>query len=271
MSQILFDERADFSVEKGIFKQPMPMMHYHNTFELYFLVNGEREYFLENKFYKVLQGDIVLIPGNVLHRTAGKGASRILVYFSREALFEYFSENLINALPLDGSLVFRPDENVRRQIERELEILSGELQGGSVSRESKALCAISLVKILALIKQSENRYGFETYADGRIGDIVRYINDNYTEIDDIEQIAEKFYISKYHLCRIFNKNLGISLISYLNTIKIRGAVELMQSTDLNLTQIATRCGFNSSSYFCKVFKSEKGQTPAAYRRQINSK
>ena len=271
MSQILFDERADFSVEKGILKQPMPMMHYHNTFELYYLVNGEREYFLENKFYKVLQGDIVLIPSNVLHRTAGKGASRILVYFSRETLCKYFSESLLSALPLDSSLVFRPDENVRRQIERELDTLSCELQSKDTRRDAEALSAVSLVKILALIRQSENRYSFDTYADGRIGDIVRYINDNYTEIDDIEQIAEKFFISKYHLCRIFNKNLGISLISYLNTIKIRSAIELMRNGQLNLTQIATRSGFNSSSYFCKVFKSEKGVTPATFRRQMNSK
>ena len=46
----------------------------------------------------------------------------------------------------------------------------------------------------------------------------------------------------------------------------------MQSEQrLTLTEIATRCGFNSSSYFCKVFKNEKGVSPAAYRKGLAHK
>lgn len=268
MSQIAFDHRDEFSVEKGVGKHPMPRMHYHNTYELYYLINGEREYFLENKFYKVTRGDLFLIPSNVLHRTAGKGASRILVYFSKEALEEFFSDRMIKTLLSDTHTVFRGEESVRKEIEKELERILLETKNNPNGENTKTYCAVSLCKILSLVKQSKNLYTPNTYADGRIGDIVRYINGHYAEIDGIGQIAEKFYVSKYHLCRIFNKSIGVPLISYLNTIKIRGAIELMKNEELNLTQIATRCGFNSSSYFCKVFKDEKGQTPAAFRRKM---
>ena len=97
--------------------------------------------------------------------------------------------------------------------------------------------------------------------------MVKYINENYNQITDIEEIAEHFFISKFHLCRIFNKNLGIPLITYLNTIKIREACTLICQGRLNLTEIAIRCGFNSSSYFCKVFKNEKGLSPTEYKKQ----
>jgi AraC-like DNA-binding protein len=45
----------------------------------------------------------------------------------------------------------------------------------------------------------------------------------------------------------------------------------MQNEKLNLTEIATRSGFNSSSYFCKVFKAEKGVSPTVYRKNLRGK
>ncbi|MBQ2757125.1 MAG: helix-turn-helix transcriptional regulator, partial [Clostridia bacterium] len=125
-----------------------------------------------------------------------------------------------------------------------------------------------LLHLLLSLTHAPNHYVQADFSDKRIADIVRYINEQYGTIESIDEIAERFYISKYHLCRIFNKNLGVSLISYLNTIKIRAAIELMQSTHLNITDIATRSGFNSSSYFCKVFTDEIGLSPTAYRKKL---
>ena len=65
----------------------------------------------------------------------------------------------------------------------------------------------------------------------------------------------------------FKKNLGISLITYLNTIKIRNACRMIKEGCSNLTEVAMQCGFNSPSYFCKVFKKEIGISPTDYRRR----
>jgi two-component system response regulator YesN len=62
--------------------------------------------------------------------------------------------------------------------------------------------------------------------------------------------------------------LGISLVSYLNTIKIKEACKLIKSGCTNMTQVAIQSGFNSSSYFCKVFKKEKGISPTEFRKAI---
>ena len=64
---------------------------------------------------------------------------------------------------------------------------------------------------------------------------------------------------------MFAKELGVSLISYVNMIKIRAACAMLEANKLSLTEIALECGFNSSSYFCKVFKREVGVSPKAYR------
>ncbi|MBE6664928.1 MAG: helix-turn-helix domain-containing protein [Ruminococcaceae bacterium] len=266
MPQTIDTPIPDFYIEKAVGKATMPHMHDHRAYELYYLCRGEREYFIGDQFYKIGEGDTVLIPPDLLHRTAGKGATRFLLYFSEDFLRRFFTDEMLSALPLESPLVFRPSETLRSDIEEELGAMLTEYADGAEHFSASRLC-----RLLLIIANTPNGYTSTPFPDQRIGQIVRYINEHYSEISDIEQIADRFFISKYHLCRTFNKNLGLPLISYLNTIKIRAAAELMQNEKLNLTEIATRSGFNSSSYFCKVFKAEKGVAPTIYRKNLQSK
>jgi AraC-like DNA-binding protein len=262
-------ESADFFIEKDLFTGAMGAMHHHASLELYYLVKGEREYFIEDAFFKLTEGDMVLIPQNLLHRTAGKGASRFLVYFSEALLQKFFTEGALAPLLSNRPCVFRPDETERARISMIFSSLLSEYTRAEreQSPPSEPLVAGYLYQLLFTMTYGNNTYVPHEYADERIAQVVRYINENYNHITDIEEIAEHFFISKFHLCRIFNKNLGIPLVTYLNTIKIREACTLIKEGHLNLTEIAIRCGFNSSSYFCKVFKSEKGLSPTEYKKQ----
>lgn len=260
---------ADFYIEKEVCRAPLLNMHHHRNYELYYMVKGEREYFIEDRFFKVAAGDLVLLPRKVLHRTAGEGGLRYLVHFSGKFLEKFFSKAVLD--PMMGGLpfVFRPEE---RECERILPILEGMHQEYTKGQRenvepNETLLAGYLYQLLFIMAYTENRYVPYNYSDERITKIIQYINENYSEINDIEQIAEQFYVSKFHLCRFFKKNLGISLITYLNAIKIRQACAMIKNGNDSLTQIAMRCGFNSSSYFCKVFKSEQGISPTEYKKR----
>ena len=269
MAQIKFVEVDDFFVEKDIFKSPMRNMHHHNAFELYYIIKGEREYFIEDEFFKLGTGELVVIPQNLLHRTDGKGASRFLIYFSMDYLKKFFTSEMIDCLAIHRPFVFRPEDTVSEQLDIMMNTLFIEYNRAVREGHSKddPMLAGYLYQILFSITSGNNAYVPHEYSDSRIGSIIKYINENYSQITDIEEIASQFYISKYHLCRIFNQNLGVPLITYLNTIKIRKACEMIKSGKSSLTEIAMKCGFNSSSYFCKVFKSEKGVSPTEYKRQ----
>ena len=267
MPQVIYDITPDFYIGKDAGKLAMHNMHYHRSYELYYCFRGEREYFIGDEFYRIGEGDIVLIPEETIHRTAGKWATRFLIYFSDTFLRRFFSEDMISALHISDTLVFHPDDELRDRIEAELNAMLGEYSEGS--EENFPSLASRLARLLLDIAAAPKSY--VPYSDRRIAQIVRYINDHYSEINDIQQIADHFFLSKYHLCRIFSKNLGISLISYLNTIKVRVAAELMKNEKLKLTDIATHCGFNSSSYLCKVFRAEKGVSPTVYRKNLKGK
>ena len=124
-----------------------------------------------------------------------------------------------------------------------------------------------LLQILFLLYTAENLYHPAIEEDSRMSKIVKYINENYAYISGMDEIANKFYVSKFHLCRLFKENIGVSFISYLNTVKIRAACELLRTKKISLAEIAIKCGFNSTPYFCKVFKNEKGMSPSEYRNK----
>ena len=70
-----FEDTPDHFVSTVARQFSMPAMHYHNSYELYYLEAGSREYFVEDKFFSVSAGDFVLIAPNKFHRTGGVPSS----------------------------------------------------------------------------------------------------------------------------------------------------------------------------------------------------
>ena len=76
----------------------MPALHYHNEYEIYYLDKGERNYIINDKYFKITQGDFVLISPFELHKTAGGGFKRILLNFTLDYLLEYYTKTTTDKL-----------------------------------------------------------------------------------------------------------------------------------------------------------------------------
>ena len=254
-----------FYIEKYTNKKPMPDMHYHRTYELYYTIEGERDYFVGDRYFKVRKNDLVYIPPGILHRTEGKGATRFLLYFSRRFAERFFTEEtLMNILP-DMPFVFRPPEHDKRLHDAFAALLYdfGEQERDAELKDEMRLAG-GMFRLLYHMRTEQNTYAAHDQAEERISLIVKFINENFATIDSLDQIAERFFISKYHLCHTFKRHLGVPLVTYLNTIRIRAACDLLRKGRGKPADIAAACGFNSTSYFCKVFKDEKGMSPGEY-------
>ena len=269
MSRIKHVQTPNFSIEKYTLKKPQPNMHYHHAYELYYILDGEREYFVGDTFFKIKKGDLIWVPANMLHRTDGKGATRILLFFKPEFINKYIQPAAASLLLKDEPFVFHADT----ANDKRLNLLFSKLMSEYANLEkqpdkyNEALVAGYLFEILFLLYTEENFYISDIPEDTRTSKIIKYINENYAYISNMDEIADKFFISKYYLCRIFKESIGVSFVSYLNTVRIQAACELLRTEDLFLSDIAIRCGFNSTPYFCKVFKDEKGMSPSEYRNK----
>lgn len=82
------------------------------------------------------------------------------------------------------------------------------------------------------------------------------------------QVAEHLKVNHAYFCRKFKEYTGFSPSRYILEIRLQRSKQLLCSTDLNSKQIAYDCGFESSGYFCMVFRKNVGMSPLEYRRMV---
>lgn len=115
---------------------------------------------------------------------------------------------------------------------------------------------------------SENRrdFDFVTIQD-KLQQIREYLLTNYSKKISLDDIAQSFFISKYHLSREYKKHFGITLNNDLNSIRISNAKSQLRFSTESVDTIAEQCGFSDSAYFIKVFKQAENMTPFSYRKK----
>ena len=244
----------------------MKSFHYHNSFELYYLVKGKRNYVINDEYYSLIKGDMVLIKPGILHKASGGAYDRILINFTPNYLNTYFSPKAISVLLkcFDKEFFTIPFEQ-RNKVVSLIEKISVLLD-----EEKEELTFVYVAELLNLLCEITNQ--LPASEKNRMDDesliekILHYINKSYADIENISQISDKFFITKYHLCRIFKDATNTSVIEYLNRIKVKKACSLLEESEKSILEISLLCGFNSSVYFCKIFKKLMGITPTEYRK-----
>ena len=93
----------------------------------------------------------------------------------------------------------------------------------------------------------------------------QYLENNFSEILSLNDIAAAMDINKYTLCHLYSKASGVTIIEQLINIRISKAKSYLESTNIPVNKISKMCGFESSSYFGKIFREKTGYTPKKYR------
>lgn len=109
-------------------------------------------------------------------------------------------------------------------------------------------------------KSVDSSYGFE------INEIIKYLDNNFTEKTTIEQIAFIFKTNRSTLCKEFKKATGKTLVNYANEKKVERLKLLLSTTELSVQEISDNCGFSSVPNFYAFFKKHVGVTPVDYRK-----
>jgi AraC-like DNA-binding protein len=239
--------------------------HYHNSYELYFLEDGYHNFLINDAIHDIAMYDAALFKPNLFHKSRhNHNCTRTCLYFTDRFLRLHFTERSIKALLgcFDKEVISIGKEKFPR-IKKLLLLLEKENVDDPDNR-----VFVYLADILNLLNESKGtpRSSHLSATDAHFAPILAYINQNFNKINKIEEIAEQFYISKYYLCRLFKEATGLTLVQYMNTIKIQHACNMLVNTDLSIMEIGDACGFNSSMYFCKMFKQALSVTPSDFRR-----
>lgn len=263
-------EKKIIRIEKSAEVRPLygTEMHTHPMHELYFLVSGQRRYFLGHSIYDVYPGNLVIIPRTHLHKTSsptGKGYDRYVVYFHDEDvqdLITLLGRGTYDDLMQDCCLQFSAD--VCRQLQQLLEQMYAERKE---QREFAAAFYATHLRSLLLtaLRHGKRRSPCAGETADKIQEVARYISENYHQPLTLHDCAQLAYMEDTYFSKQFKRLTGFGFQEYLTQIRIRAAELLLLQTELSVSQISEACGFSSSNYFGDAFRRSTGLSPSAYR------
>lgn len=101
----------------------------------------------------------------------------------------------------------------------------------------------------------------------RVADVKAYIDSHYNEKIALDDLAERFYLNKFYLTRLFREQYGSTIVSYLLSLRISRAKELLRFTDLPVEEVGAQCGMPEANYFSRAFRKIEGISPSEFRRR----
>lgn len=248
--------------------------HYHPEIELVYVeaVNGIRH--VGKDISDFTDSDLLLIGSNVPHLNFDykiQTECRQLVLQMREN----FLQDIIIPVP--------EFENIKHLLERSYLGLSfsGETKTQVVEKMhvikdtgsfDSLMGLIEILQILANSKEVKELNNEDTRIKWflndkiRMGTIYDYIHENYDKKTNVNQIAEIISLSTPAFCRYFKKQTNMTFTDFVNNYRINQA-KIFLLKDSSITEICFQVGFESLSYFNKLFKQHVGETPSEFRKR----
>lgn len=119
-----------------------------------------------------------------------------------------------------------------------------------------------------LVRTAAEYHAYAGHSHTVVEEIKHYIGCHYGEELTRTTLAEIVFLNPDYLARVFKKETGVSLGTYIIQARIRAAKHLLESTPLSVYQIAAKVGYANYSYFSKLFKQDTGWAPSDYRRVL---
>lgn len=242
--------------------------HYHEFCKLLLLISGRGGYVVEGQRYLLQPGDIVLIGSRCAHRPeleADTPYERVIIYIDPDFLQRSSDEdcNLMELFSGSRGHVLRLRENERKKIFSLSSALEKELSGDPYGR--KILSNGALLRLLVEIgrvqrKEDALNPGPVIPEDPRVLEWMDYLDRHLAEDLDMDALAARFYISKFHMMRLFKAQTGFTVHTYLLQRRLLAARQLIER-GLLATEACYRSGFRSYSSFTRAYSKHFGTTP----------
>ena len=244
----------------------MPRPHFHENYEIYYLISGRRRYFIENEIYDVYPGDMILIPEMQVHKVWNTPDVGPNEYHERFLLTPRKEDIPEKYLPCFNTHLYRLPEDAKKTILDCFHTLQA--NSNKIDEYTEDYNLANLVKILctlARLPESSKHTSLLSKNDILMQEAAQYIRTNCSEQLTLNELAKKYSFSKEYFSTIFKETTGFGFNEYLNQMRVSKAIELLNSTSLSITEISVECGFNDSNYFATVFNKIVGTSPNLFR------
>ncbi|MBO5907050.1 MAG: AraC family transcriptional regulator [Clostridia bacterium] len=236
--------------------------HYHDYFEIYYMESGRCSYFIDGKCFEVGEGDIILIPAGVIHRTnyGSEQHSRILI----ECSYDYIPHSVASNIQETGYLFRNPAVS-----EEVLALLQGiEKEYKHHDEFSPELIRAKMTELFVRLARGRSLVRDALTNNPLVERSAGVIKRNFNQDIKLSDVARENFVSPEHLSRVFKRDTGFGFNEYLTLVRLQHAEQMLKAKDKrSISEIAFSCGFNDSNYFSDKFKRAYGTSPLKYRKE----
>ncbi len=240
--------------------------HYHEFHKILLLLSGNGSYVIEGRRYLLQPGDVVLVGNGRVHRPEFGGGSpyeRVILYISPDYLRREGGDASLEHCFFGENPVLRLEDSARVRLFSLVAEMEAELSGNAYGRELLSSCLLLrlVVEISRGLRDEASLLPRPAEPkDAKILDILHYLNDHLTEEISIDALANRFFISKYHMMRRFREETGSPIYAYLSDMRLLHARDLI-ANGMPATQACYRAGFKSYSSFTRAYAKLFHATP----------
>ena len=229
--------------------------HYHEFHKVIFFFSGCAKYIIEGKPYMLAPGDILIVKQGDIHKPVidpEQIYSRTVLWIDSHSLGDFnncFKKSVLLRSRRNAAII----SVLKALLAEKDEFAAKEMKESLYSQIIIMLCRNAMDKNSAL----------QCCADSNIEKITEYINEHLFEELTIDILAEKFFISRYHLMHKFKESTGKTISAYIKTKRLLYAAQLIRE-GTPAGGACFSCGYRDYSVFFKAFKKEFGVPPTDY-------
>jgi AraC-like DNA-binding protein len=289
MGKYLVDFARDFPLRMNYYDFTHPhaaIPNYHDHLEIGYICKGSGLFAIGGKSYPVALGDVFVVASGVFHLLEADppGSLKVVnLYFLPELVYRPGSsetdlEYLL--LFLNYQKAFDPripvDPPTSRRVLQLLEQIAAELKSRDSSYRiavKNCLCQILLIlnRAVGVEKNSADTPHLRLRDIARLQPVFDFIHENYSRKMALQELSSASNMSETHLCRYFKRVTGQTITEYIKRCRIDRAKELLIEDEKSITWIAYEVGFESHSYFDRIFHEVTRLTPQEFRRKYTPK
>ena len=251
--------------------------HYHNAYDLIFVLDGDIDIFIKDTRYNVRSGQIAVIPPyaiHFMHFVAGTKCYRYNVQFQHGYIADLLKSINGEYLLADLGTIKNPVANLgTASLKKAEEIYSRFYRIYKNCHKDKSTASeirlrVALIDFLVDFHEVflSNMRGQDYPEADVVKNVIKFIDENYMNDISLNLLEKEFFVSKFYLCKRFKEVTGTSIMDFLQRTRIIQAQKMLKEDKATISDVCYNCGFNNLQHFYRVFRKIANTTPKEYTK-----
>ncbi|WP_293312361.1 AraC family transcriptional regulator [Pedobacter sp. UBA5917] len=254
--------------------QQVPL-HQQQTWELSYIITGSGTRMIGGHVENFNQGEIILIPPNIphcwyfeerIHDNQGK-IENICIFIedgllsSSGILSTMLSQIIAKIRELKNAVSFSGDTLKRLQ-----HLLVTMIAQSEIEKLSSFILILELISF-HVDMQVVGKPLIENKAEKKLQEVYLFVLSHYQRVITLDEIAKSVGMQKASFCVFFKRMTGKSFITFLTEYRINSAIQMLEKTNLTISEISHQVGFNDVPHFNRAFRRQVNTSPTQFRMQ----